>query len=460
LSFVNNSVVIDGYWEKGHFDTFFKNMIDSQSGEPGIFSRYAANYTRPSRRAFGMFGTNPCVTGDTLIAVADGRQPQPISKLVEEGCDVDVYTVVDGKLAIRKARNFRQTGSKVPVYRVKWSDGTHIDVTANHKFVLKNGQEIEALNLQLSDEVDALTIGGYMKGEKHFEACNIDVAYRQLWYSQMTKSEHRFIAGYHNNCEIVGLNELQVHHIDNNPRNNAISNLLILSSKEHVALHRDRMLGKNNPACTHMSDEWKVSLSEACSGELNGNSTGHSNEEIRAAIAKETERLGRIMTCKEWVNLAASNRMPKVLNKWRTNNATVRDFLKEVALTTDLPLHERDGCIFVTRVCEVCGTNFEVPYFRRETAVCGRSCASVRSWQRHGNEMHDALLDGHERRHQGVRKEQMRVYNDLLVKLDRHPTKKEWVAECKGHSVSSEISRPSSPFTSWSELKEGASVFF
>jgi hypothetical protein len=73
--------------------------------------------------------------------------------------------------------------------------------------------------------------------------------------------------------------------------------------------------------------------------------------------------------------------------------------------------------------------------------------------------MHDALLDGHERRHQGVRKEQMRVYNDLLVKLDRHPTKKEWVAECKGHSVSSEISRPSSPFTSWSELKEGASVY-
>lgn len=58
--FANNSVVIDGYWEKGHFDTFFKNMIESQSGEPGIFSRYAANYTRPSRRAFGMFGTNPC----------------------------------------------------------------------------------------------------------------------------------------------------------------------------------------------------------------------------------------------------------------------------------------------------------------------------------------------------------------------------------------------------------------
>jgi hypothetical protein len=76
----------------------------------------------------------------------------------------------------------------------------------------------------------------------------------------MTKSEHRFIAGYHNNCEIVGLNELQVHHIDNNPRNNAISNLLILSSKEHVALHRDRMLGKNNPACTHMSDELKLAV--------------------------------------------------------------------------------------------------------------------------------------------------------------------------------------------------------
>jgi ribonucleotide reductase alpha subunit len=457
--FANNSVVITGPWQKSQFDRYFDMMVESRSGEPGIFSRYAANITKPARRAYAEFGTNPCVVGDTLVAVADGRQPQPISKLVEEGCDVDVYTVVDGKLAIRKARNFRQTGSAVPVYRVKWSDGTHIDVTANHKFVLKGGQEVEALSLQPSDEVDALTIGGYTKGKEHFETCDIDVAYRQLWYSQMTKSEHRFIVGYHNNCEIVGLNELQVHHIDNNPKNNAINNLLILSSKEHTALHRDRMLGENNPAYTHMSDEWKANLSKACSGELNGNSTGHSNEEIRAAIAKETERLGRVMTRDEWINLAASNGMPKVLNKWRTDGAALRDFLKEVALTTNLPLHERDGCIFVTRVCEVCGTSFEVPYFRRETAVCGRSCAAVRSWQRHGNEMRNGLLDGHERRHQDVRKEQMRVYNDLLAELSRHPTKREWVAECKGRNISPEISRPSSPFTSWDELKEGTSIY-
>lgn len=58
--FANNSVVITGQWQKSQFDRYFDMMVDSRSGEPGIFSRYAANITKPARRAYAEFGTNPC----------------------------------------------------------------------------------------------------------------------------------------------------------------------------------------------------------------------------------------------------------------------------------------------------------------------------------------------------------------------------------------------------------------
>lgn len=58
--FANNSVVITGQWQKSQFDRYFDTMVDSRSGEPGIFSRYAANITKPARRAYAEFGTNPC----------------------------------------------------------------------------------------------------------------------------------------------------------------------------------------------------------------------------------------------------------------------------------------------------------------------------------------------------------------------------------------------------------------
>lgn len=58
--FANNSIVILDKWNQSQFDGFFKTMQESNSGEPGIFSRVAANATRPVRRKAGFFGTNPC----------------------------------------------------------------------------------------------------------------------------------------------------------------------------------------------------------------------------------------------------------------------------------------------------------------------------------------------------------------------------------------------------------------
>lgn len=62
----NNSVV----WPRGglaqqEFIKHFMEMVVSERGEPGIFSREAANIMKPARRQEAEFGTNPC--GEILL---------------------------------------------------------------------------------------------------------------------------------------------------------------------------------------------------------------------------------------------------------------------------------------------------------------------------------------------------------------------------------------------------------
>lgn len=104
-------------------------------------------------------GTNPCVTGDTLIAVADGRNSVSIKQLVEEGKDIPVYCLNNkGQIEIQLMRNPRITGYNQPIYEVKFDTGDSIKCTGNHKIKLKNGSYKEAKNLKYGDSVHVSTI--------------------------------------------------------------------------------------------------------------------------------------------------------------------------------------------------------------------------------------------------------------------------------------------------------------
>jgi len=56
----NSAVWLDGRLTQQEFIHHFMEMADSGRGEPGIFSRAAANSMKPARRAEADFGTNPC----------------------------------------------------------------------------------------------------------------------------------------------------------------------------------------------------------------------------------------------------------------------------------------------------------------------------------------------------------------------------------------------------------------
>ncbi|MBK9336782.1 MAG: hypothetical protein IPM98_09405 [Lewinellaceae bacterium] len=107
---------------------------------------------------FRTVSTNPCLTGDALVAVADGRGHVPIEELAKIGKDVPVYCLNDqGKLDIQLMRNPRLTGQQQKIFKLTLDDGSTIRATANHKFRLKSGAYRELENLQPGDSLMILT---------------------------------------------------------------------------------------------------------------------------------------------------------------------------------------------------------------------------------------------------------------------------------------------------------------
>ncbi len=148
----NNSV----FAVKGLDYSFIANQI-AVNGEPGVFwlenaKAYSRMGDKPDYKDKKAAGVNPCITGDTSIAVADGRNAVSIQQLAEEGKDIPVYCKDDnGITVIRTMRNPRITGYKEKIYEVKLDDGSAINCTGNHKFYLRNMCKKITINLKKND---------------------------------------------------------------------------------------------------------------------------------------------------------------------------------------------------------------------------------------------------------------------------------------------------------------------
>jgi ribonucleotide reductase alpha subunit len=94
-------------------------------------------------------GTNPCFTGDTLVAVADDRQYVPFSILAEEGKDVEVFSESpNGVIVIKTMRNPRMVSKNARILKITFANGKFVEATADHKFYLVNNEAVEAKNLK------------------------------------------------------------------------------------------------------------------------------------------------------------------------------------------------------------------------------------------------------------------------------------------------------------------------
>ena len=102
-----------------------------KNGEPGVLFLDTANKDNPVPNQYILEATNPCVTGDTLVATPGGwKRADDLSK-GDKICNVIGGGAVDNI----------EVNKNVPVFKVYLSDGGIIRTTAAHQFHVRDSRE-------------------------------------------------------------------------------------------------------------------------------------------------------------------------------------------------------------------------------------------------------------------------------------------------------------------------------
>lgn len=192
---------------------FFMKFCEAQYdyAEPGaIFIDSVRNWNLLSEyEDYKINVSNPCVTGDTLILTDKGNIP--IKDLVDK--EVIVWNGYEWSKVIPKV-----TGHNQPIIRIAFSNGSYVDCTPYHKFVLKDGTRVEAKNLQIGDKLATYTYYNKLYEEVEVTVIeNKDMA--DTVYCMNEPINHTFIANgvlvgncseffgnSHNSCNLSSVN--------------------------------------------------------------------------------------------------------------------------------------------------------------------------------------------------------------------------------------------------------------
>ena len=138
------------------------------TGDPGILYLDSINRDNAVPQLGRIEGTNPCVTGETLVAVADGRMSVPIKQLAEEGKDVLVYSLnrTTGEAEIKLMWHPRISGRDKKIIRIRLANNMYIRCTENHKLVLGDNSTKEARDLVVGDQLHGSILpGAYIRDD-------------------------------------------------------------------------------------------------------------------------------------------------------------------------------------------------------------------------------------------------------------------------------------------------------
>lgn len=454
----------------------WSKIIDNayESGEPGLFNHSFANEMNNVHYYKEIAGTNPCITGDTKVALADGRFEKTIKELAEEGKDVPVFCFDDnGKVKIRVMRNPRITGYNVPIFKVNLDDGSSFRTTKNHKIRLSDGSYKEVKDLIANDSIKIMT--RYEASIKDIFGDHRSNCTNYWWINSGFKSnlcEHKMIAGHFYNCKIG--EGFVVHHKNRCGTNNLPENLEVMTKEEHDLIHGEMMRGDRNPmrrAKTEWSEEkWQQyhdNMSKAESGERNGNYSGFTDEQLKEHAILLTRKLNRPFSNGEWIEYARENGLPFAFVEWRQQQFGGINGLKRYAAITcgfeniahfqaskqrhflNL-LSEGYDCeiindrIVFNKKCEICNKDFQTT--NRECSVCSTSCASSLSFKRHGDEIRARKRYARDKN----KIKQIEIYNELRKSIQRDPQAKEFIQECKNQGA---VYRT---YQTWSSFKSDA----
>lgn len=171
---VNLSILLDeSFWIKLKDGDVLANKIWDEIalraweiGEPGVIFIDNINRDNPLQPLWGDITIgNACFSGDTLIAVADGRGVVSIKDLAEQAEDFIVYCYSEGEPQIRKARRPRMTKKNTEMWVLTLKDGSKIKATPNHKVMLADGSYVELKDLKKKDNLMPFILNPYYGGD-------------------------------------------------------------------------------------------------------------------------------------------------------------------------------------------------------------------------------------------------------------------------------------------------------
>ena len=315
-----------------------------ENGEPGLVFFDTVNKYNLTPHLGRMESCNPCVVGNTLVAVADGRNMVTIQKLAEEEKDIPVYCLDISKdeLCIKYGRNPRKTGSKVPVYKVYLTNNESIIVSNNHKFILSSGGEKTTLELKSGDSLFSFSKHQYPNTTTGKLYWNLSVKSNEI-------KEHKLLGEFYygkipsTNC---------FHHKNFNSLDNRKENIQVVLKSFHNKIHHD-FIGEKNPMWgKHHSKETKLKIKQKAIKRMTDVYKQNLSEKLKYAWLENRESF----------NIG--------LKKLAENR------LKETQLKTDLPCILIDNYVYVKKNCEVCGEEMLLHFFQREKAFCSHSCGN------------------------------------------------------------------------------------
>ena len=124
-------ITIRGYKKVKARELFNKIIKQAHhNGEPGVLFLDASNRSNPVPHLYPLEATNPCVTGDTLVATPFGWRRADAIKEGDEICTV---------LGVGRVATV-EVNENMPVYDLHLSDGAVVRVTASHQFHVRDSR--------------------------------------------------------------------------------------------------------------------------------------------------------------------------------------------------------------------------------------------------------------------------------------------------------------------------------